>query len=79
MPSYKKRLQLVYKAAEYLGGKAELRSNDLSRDAVMRANDKGLADAYANIALMITREHDIGTADYWKTNKVTKELPYNLR
>lgn len=70
---------MIYKAADYLGKKAEVRANDLSRDTTLRSKDRGLADAYANIKQMILHDTSIGLVDYWVSNKVIRELPNNLK
>ena len=76
---YKTLLTNVYKAADYLGGKAEMRSNQLDREKDYRAKDRGLADAYANIHQMIICWDSIGQVDYYAANKVVKDLPNILK
>jgi hypothetical protein len=76
---YRELLANIYKAADYLGEKAENRSNDFSREDHLRAKDRGLSDAYSHIKHMILNYDTTGQADYWKSNKVTKELPDILK
>lgn len=76
---YKNLLANVYKAADYLSGQAELRSNQLDRETDYRAKDRGLADAYANIRQMIINYDTSGQADYYKANNVVKDLPNILK
>jgi hypothetical protein len=77
--SYRKLLANIYKAADYLGERAERRARDFSRNDNLRNKDGGLSDAYSHIKHMILNYDTTGQADYWKSNKVTKELPDILK
>ena len=76
---YKTLLINIYKAADYLGSRAELRSNNLCRDSELREKDRGLADAYDNIKNMIIYYDAMGSVDYYKANNVVKDLPNILK
>lgn len=76
---YRQLLINIYKAADYLGERAEVRSNDLSRDNVLRAKDRGHSDSYANIKQMILHYDTLGQVDYYKTNDIVKDLPNILK
>ncbi len=76
---YKTLLINIYKAADYLGTRAELRLNDLYRDSELREKDLGSVDAYDNIKNMIIYYDSLGSVDYYKSNNVVKDLPYILQ
>ena len=76
---YRKLLANIYKAADYLGERADSRSNDFSREDHVRAKDRGISDAYGNICQMIISYDTIGQTDYYKANKVVKDLPNILK
>ena len=76
---YRQLLVNIYKAADYLGERADSRSRDFSRDNNLRSKDRGIADAHENIQTMILHYDTIGKTDYYKANKVVKDLPNILK
>lgn len=76
---YKTLLTNIYKAADYLGSRAELRWNDIYRDSELREKDLGLLDAYDNIKNMIIYYDSLGSVDYYKSNNIVKDLPNILK
>lgn len=76
---YKTLLINIYKAADYLGSRAELRWNDIYRDSELREKDLGYLDAYDNIKNMIIYYDSLGSIDYYKANNVIKDLPNILK
>ena len=76
---YRQLLANIYKAADYLGEKAENRANDWLREDHLTAKDKGHCEAYAHIKQMIVGYDWAGKADFWKENNVNKELPDILK
>lgn len=76
---YKELLTNVYKAADYLGEKADSLARDFSRDNTLRSKDQGLCAAYANIKQMIVSHDTIGRVDHWSANNVKDDLPLILK
>jgi len=76
---YKTLLINIYKAADYLGSRAELRWSDLYRDSELREKDLGYLDAYDNIKNMVIYYDTLGSINYYKANNVVKDLPNILK
>jgi len=76
---YRQLLVNIYKAADYLGERAESRSNDWSREDTLNAKDKGHYEAYAHIKQMIVGYDWAGEIDFWEANHIKKELPNILK
>lgn len=76
---YKTLLINIYKAADYLGSRAELRWNDIYRDLELREKDLGYLDAYNNIKNMVIYYDTLGSVDYYKSNNFIKDLPNILK
>ena len=75
----KKRLRHIYYMSKYLGDKARMRSNDLSRDPELRAKDSGIADAYDNIIFFLQKEEILDKTNFAEVNNVHIELPNWLK
>ena len=76
---YKTLLTNIYKASDYLGSHAHMCSNDLLAPDWARQKNGGHADAYDAIKQMILHYDSIGQVDYYKANKVVKDLPNVLK
>jgi hypothetical protein len=73
--THKKLLENIYFAALHHKNEALFRANDLLRDDLERAKDKGLYDAYSFIVLMVQHSDRVGIADYKKIFKMTEKFP----
>ena len=71
----RKLLRNLYKLADYHASQNRCRSNDLSRDDVLRARDGGLASAYEYITTMLQREDVLAQVDYDRANNRHTDLP----
>ncbi len=76
---HKELLINIYKAADYLGARAQYDANDLLAPDWARQKSQGNADAYAAIKQMVIHYDTMGSVDYFKVHGINKDLPNILK